>query len=57
MAKHRVVSEATWLAVRRAHLEAEKEFTRARDRLSEARRALPWVKIGKAYSFEGAKGN
>ncbi|MSO70226.1 MAG: DUF899 domain-containing protein [Alphaproteobacteria bacterium] len=41
MAKHAVVSEDQWLAARRAHLEAEKEFTRARDRLSEARRDLP----------------
>jgi predicted dithiol-disulfide oxidoreductase (DUF899 family) len=56
MAKHAVVSEEKWLAARREHLAAEKEFTRARDRLSEARRALPWVKVGKAYSFRGPKG-
>ncbi len=56
MPKHAVVSEEKWLAARREHLAAEKEFTRARDRLSEARRALPWVKVGKAYSFDGPEG-
>ena len=34
----------------------EKEFTRARDRLSEERRALPWVKVDKAYTFDGPNG-
>ena len=33
-----------------------KEYTRARDRLSEERRALPWVKVDKNYVFDGPDG-
>ena len=54
--KHQVVSQQEWLAARKALLAKEKEFTKQRDRLSEERRALPWVKIEKSYSFEGPKG-
>jgi predicted dithiol-disulfide oxidoreductase (DUF899 family) len=34
----------------------EKELTRARERLAEERRALPWVKIDRNYVFEGPTG-
>jgi predicted dithiol-disulfide oxidoreductase (DUF899 family) len=34
----------------------EKEFTQARDRLSQERRALPWVKLDKPYLFDGRDG-
>ena len=34
----------------------EKEFTRLRDRLSQQRRELPWVKVEKKYIFEGPRG-
>ena len=54
--KHKIVSQREWLAARKALLAKEKEFTKQRDRLSEERRALPWVKIEKSYSFEGPKG-
>lgn len=54
--QHPVVSHDEWLAERMAHLEAEKELTRARDRLLAARRALPWEEVEKAYIFEGAEG-
>lgn len=53
---HPVVSREAWLKVRKAHLEAEKAFTRQRDKLLEQRRALPWVKIEKSYRFEGPQG-
>jgi predicted dithiol-disulfide oxidoreductase (DUF899 family) len=56
MKQHRVVSRQEWLAARRAHLAHEKEFTRARDRLTAERRALPWVKVDKAYVFDGPQG-
>lgn len=56
MAKHEVVSQDKWLAARHALLAEEKAFTKARDRLSEARRALPWVKLDKRYVFRGARG-
>lgn len=54
--EHRVVSHDEWLVARKKHLAAEKEFTRARDRLSEARRGLPWERVEKDYVFEGPEG-
>jgi predicted dithiol-disulfide oxidoreductase (DUF899 family) len=56
MARHAIVSRAEWLEARTAHLAREKEFTRVRDRLSAERRALPWVKVDKAYVFDGPAG-
>jgi predicted dithiol-disulfide oxidoreductase (DUF899 family) len=53
---HRVVSHEEWLAARSGFLAKEKEFTRARDELSRARRALPWEKVEKRYVFDGPKG-
>ncbi len=54
--QHAIVSQNEWLAARKALLAKEKDFTRARDQLSEARRALPWVKVDKNYVFEGPNG-
>ncbi len=51
-----IVSHDEWLAARRAHLKREKELTRLRDQLSAERRQLPWVKVEKAYVFEGPSG-
>lgn len=56
MEQHNVVSREQWLAARTQHLQHEKDFTHERDRLSAERRALPWVKVDKAYRFEGANG-
>jgi predicted dithiol-disulfide oxidoreductase (DUF899 family) len=56
MQPHKIVSQQEWIEARKALLAREKEFTRARDRLSEERRALPWVKVDKAYLFESAEG-
>ena len=56
MPKHEVVSREEWLAARRELLAEEKAFNRARDALSEKRRALPWVRVDKTYEFEGAHG-
>lgn len=56
MQQHKVVSKEEWLEARKAHLKAEKEFTRLRDRLSAERRELPWVKVEKDYVFDGPKG-
>ena len=52
----RVASRADWLVARKALLAAEKESTRQRDALSAQRRALPMVKVDKAYVFEGPSG-
>jgi predicted dithiol-disulfide oxidoreductase (DUF899 family) len=54
--QHKIVSRDEWLAARKALLAMEKEFTRARDRLSAARRALPWVKIDQPYVFDTPQG-
>jgi predicted dithiol-disulfide oxidoreductase (DUF899 family) len=56
MTRHDVVSREQWIEARRALLAEEKAWTRERDRLSEKRRALPWVKVEKNYVFEGAEG-
>src|SRR6202023_3351042 len=56
MQPHRIVSREEWIEARRAHMAHEKEYTRARDRLSEERRALPWVKVDKDYVFDGPDG-
>jgi predicted dithiol-disulfide oxidoreductase (DUF899 family) len=52
MEPHNIVSRQQWTEARKAFLAKEKEFTRARDRLSAERRALPWVKVDKAYVFD-----
>lgn len=56
MNNHPTVSRDQWLAARTRLLAKEKEFTRQRDRLSDERRALPWVKVDKEYVFDGAGG-
>src|SRR6185369_621957 len=56
MLPHRIVSREEWTEARRALMAQEKELTRARDRLSEARRALPWVRVEKTYAFDGVDG-
>jgi len=56
MNNHDVVSQEEWLIARKKLLAKEKEFTRLRDQLSAERRALPWVKVEKDYTFEGEEG-
>lgn len=56
MQPHRIVSREEWIEARKAHMANEKQFTRARDRLAEERRALPWVKVDKDYVFDGPHG-
>lgn len=53
---HQVVSHDEWLAARRGLMAKEKEFTRARDAISEARRLLPWEPVEETYLFEGPNG-
>lgn len=55
-ADHPIVSRAEWIEARRNFLLREKEFTRLRDELNAARRALPWVRVEKAYAFAGPDG-
>jgi len=56
MQQHKIVSRREWIEARKAHMAHEKELTRARERLSEERRALPWVRVDKDYAFEGPNG-
>jgi predicted dithiol-disulfide oxidoreductase (DUF899 family) len=53
---HTKVSQDKWLQARKALLKKEKDFTRLRDELSAARRALPWVEVTKRYSFDTRSG-
>ena len=53
---HKVVSEEEWLKARLVHLEKEKAFDKERDRLSEERRQLPFLKIEKKYVFKNPDG-
>ena len=57
MPQHKIVSQSEWTARRKALLAKEKEFTRARDRLSAERRALPWVKVETPYVFNTPAGS
>jgi predicted dithiol-disulfide oxidoreductase (DUF899 family) len=52
----KVVSPDAWLAARKALLLKEKEFTKLRDELSQARRDLPWEPVKEDYIFEGPQG-
>lgn len=56
METHTVVSHHEWLAQRARLLEAEKAFTRERDRLASQRRNLPWEPVDKEYVFAGPSG-
>ena len=54
--QHPTVSRDEWPDARKELLVKEKQLTRQRDALSEARRALPWVKIDKTYVFDTPDG-
>jgi hypothetical protein len=56
MQPYKIVPREEWIEARKTHLAHEKEYTRVRDRLSEERRALPWVKVDKTYVFDGPTG-
>jgi predicted dithiol-disulfide oxidoreductase (DUF899 family) len=52
----RIVDDTEWLDARHALLEEEKALQRARDQLAGKRRALPWRRIDRDYSFAGEDG-
>ena len=54
--RHDAVTREEWLAARKALLVREIEMTHALDSLRAERRRLPWVKVEKAYAFEGPNG-
>jgi predicted dithiol-disulfide oxidoreductase (DUF899 family) len=51
-----IVSRAEWVAARKKLLIKEKQLTRQRDEIDRQRRALPWVKVEKNYTFDGPNG-
>ncbi len=51
-----VASKDDWLRARLELLEKEKAHTRARNELTRARQALPWVPVEKDYIFQGSEG-
>jgi len=53
---HAIVSSQDWVAARKQLLAREKDFTRLRDELSEARRNLPWERVDKRYVFQTQEG-
>jgi predicted dithiol-disulfide oxidoreductase (DUF899 family) len=56
MHRSAIVSRDEWIAARKQFLAKEKEPTRRRDQLSAERREQPWVKVDKAYVFDGPNG-
>jgi predicted dithiol-disulfide oxidoreductase (DUF899 family) len=52
-----VVSHEHWFAARQDLLAAEKELTRARDRVNAQRRRLPMVRVDQPYAFRGPSGS
>ncbi|KAA0968219.1 DUF899 domain-containing protein [Aureimonas fodinaquatilis] len=56
MVHHAVVSQKEWTQARVSLLEKEKAQTRLRDAIAAERRALPWVKVEKDYSFDTEDG-
>lgn len=55
-ARHPIVGHEEWLRQRRALLQEEKALTRQRDRVSAARRALPWRRVETPYVFDTQEG-
>ena len=53
---HQVVMPVAWVEARKQLLAKEKEFTKQRDKLSQARRDLPWVRVTNQYVFDGPEG-
>lgn len=52
----KIVSPKEWLDARVSLLAKEKELTRLHDELAQQRKQLPWVRVDKSYTFEGATG-
>ena len=55
--KPKITTPEKWLTARLELLREEKEFTRLGDRLAKRRRALPWVKVTKPYTFTSKGGS
>ena len=56
MTDHQIVPSDEWAAARAELLVLEKEHTRRNDELTRLRRALPWARVEKDYTFDTADG-
>jgi predicted dithiol-disulfide oxidoreductase (DUF899 family) len=56
MTDHTIATPQEWAAARSELLVLEKEHTRRSDELTRLRRALPWMRIEKEYTFDTADG-
>jgi predicted dithiol-disulfide oxidoreductase (DUF899 family) len=56
MTEHTIGTRDEWAAARAALLAREKEHTRMGDDLARLRRALPWVRVEKAYTLQTVDG-
>ena len=56
MTTHKTATRDAWLEARRDLLAAEKDLTRRNDQVAQLRRQLPWVRVDKAYTFDGPDG-
>ena len=54
--KGKIVSREEWVTARKELLAKEKQFTHQFDQLNAERRALPWVKVDKEYTFDTPNG-
>ncbi len=54
--KPKIATPEKWLAARLELLREEKEFTHLRERITQHRRELPWVKMTKPYTFDSPSG-
>jgi len=52
----KAISQDEWLNARKELLIREKQLTQLSDEVDRQRRALPWVKIEKTYTFDGFDG-
>jgi predicted dithiol-disulfide oxidoreductase (DUF899 family) len=51
-----IATRAAWLEARKALFEKERAMTHQLEALHAERRRLPWVRIDKAYTFQGPEG-
>lgn len=56
MTDHKIVSETEWTAERKRLLAREKELTHLQEQVAAERRALPWVRVDKTYTFDTPEG-
>jgi len=56
-ASHKVVSKEEWQNEVTALIQKEKQLSKHLDEVNDLRQKLPWMKVEKEYSFEGADGN